>query len=73
MTHSDDSFIVFDYCQRALLTLSSGDVIPQLPVKEMNQAGKYIIFMSLLENCIGKPVDLVSCEHCRMFGSNFTH
>jgi neuronal guanine nucleotide exchange factor len=57
--HSDESFLVIDYCQRSLLQLSSGDVIPQLPVKDINQAGKYIMFMSLLENCIGKPIDLV--------------
>ncbi|KAL7052666.1 hypothetical protein ACKWTF_004956 [Chironomus riparius] len=57
---SDESYVVFDYCQRSLLQLSSGDVIPQLPVKDMSTTGKYIIFMSLLENNAGKPVDLVS-------------
>jgi hypothetical protein len=60
LTHSDECYLVFDYCQRSLLQLSSGDVIPQLPPKDINQAGKYIMFMSLLENCIGKPIDLVS-------------
>lgn len=50
---------MFDYCQRSLLQLSSGDVIPQFPPKDINQTGKYIIFMSLLENHAGKPVDLV--------------
>ncbi|CRL00131.1 CLUMA_CG013410, isoform A [Clunio marinus] len=59
---SDESFLVFDYCQRSLLQLSSGDVIPQLPAKDVNNAGKFIMFMSLLENCIGKPIDLIlSC------------
>jgi hypothetical protein len=57
-----------------LLTLSSGDVIPQLPVKEMNQAGKYIMFMSLLENCIGKPVDLVIyLIEISLFEKHFRH
>ncbi|CAG9801555.1 unnamed protein product [Chironomus riparius] len=56
---SDESYVVFDYCQRSLLQLSSGDVIPQLPVKDMSTTGKYIIFMSLLENNAGKPVDLI--------------
>jgi hypothetical protein len=50
---------VFDYCERSLLQLSSGDAIPQFPSKEINSAGKYIIFMSLLENYTKKPVDLV--------------
>lgn len=50
---------MFDYCQRSLLQLSSGDVIPQFPTKDINNTGKYIMFMSLLENSAGKPVDLV--------------
>lgn len=57
---SEESYLVFDYCQRSLLQVSSGDIIPQLPAKDINQVGKYIMFMSLLENCIGKPIDLVS-------------
>jgi hypothetical protein len=61
--YSDESYVVFDYCQRSLLQLSSGDVIPQLPVKDMSTTGKYIMFMSLLENHAGKPVDLVSCNY----------
>lgn len=57
--YSDESFLVFDYCQRSLLHLSSGDATPQLPLKDSSQSGKHIIFMSLLENSIGKPIDLV--------------
>lgn len=53
---------MFDYCQRSLLQLSSGDVIPQFPTKDINNTGKYIMFMSLLENSAGKPVDLVRME-----------
>lgn len=56
---SEESYVVFDYCQRSLLQLSSGDVIPQFPAKDINHTGKYIMFMSLLENHAGKPVDLV--------------
>lgn len=60
--YSEESFVVFDYCQRSLLQVSSGDVIPQFPTKDINHAGKYIMFMSLLENYSGKPVDLVRHE-----------
>jgi hypothetical protein len=55
---------VFDYCQRSLLQLSLGDVIPQFPVKDINHTGKYIMFMSLLDNSAGKPVDLVKLIVC---------
>lgn len=36
----DDAYTVFDYCSRSLLTVTSGDVIPQLPTKEITMAGK---------------------------------
>lgn len=38
----DDAYTVFDYCPRSLLTVSSGDVIPQLPTKEITMAGNLI-------------------------------
>lgn len=38
----DDAYTVFDYCSRSLLTVSSGDVIPQLPTKEITMAGEFI-------------------------------
>lgn len=44
----DDTYTVFDYCARSLLTVSSGDVIPQLPTKEITMAGKF--FRSFLLN-----------------------
>ncbi|CAD7083596.1 unnamed protein product [Hermetia illucens] len=46
-----------------MLTVSSGDVIPQLPTKEVAQAGKNLILMTLLENHDGKTVELIlSCS-----------
>ena len=59
ISFSDDTFLVFDYCQRSLLTVSSGDVIPQLPTKEMIAAGKNLILMTLLENYDGKTIEMV--------------
>lgn len=56
---SDDSYLVFDYCCRSMLTVSSGDVIPQLPTKEVAMAGKHLILMTLLENHQGKTAELV--------------
>ncbi|KFB51678.1 AGAP007452-PA-like protein [Anopheles sinensis] len=59
---SDESFLVTDYCQRALLTVSSGDVVPGLPAKEMQTIGKNLIIMTLLENHEGKTVEMIlSC------------
>ncbi|CAD7083567.1 unnamed protein product [Hermetia illucens] len=59
----EQQFVVFDYCLRSMLTVSSGDVIPQLPTKEVAQAGKNLILMTLLENHDGKTVELIlSCS-----------
>uniref|UniRef100_A0AAG5D7R7 DH domain-containing protein n=1 Tax=Anopheles atroparvus TaxID=41427 RepID=A0AAG5D7R7_ANOAO len=58
----DESFLVMDYCQRALLSVSSGDVVPGLPAKEMQTIGKNLIIMTLLENHEGKTVEMIlSC------------
>ncbi|XP_063701168.1 uncharacterized protein LOC134831378 [Culicoides brevitarsis] len=60
---SDESYLVFDHCQRSMLTVSSGDVIPQLPTKEMSNVGKHLIIMTLLENYEGKTVEMIlSCS-----------
>lgn len=45
----DDTYTVFDYCSRSLLTVSSGDVIPQLPTKEITMAGKYLICLKFFK------------------------
>ncbi|XP_052859604.1 uncharacterized protein LOC128266854 [Anopheles cruzii] len=59
---SDESYLVVDYCQRALLAVSSGDVVPGLPAKEMQTLGKNLIIMTLLENHEGKTIEMiVSC------------
>lgn len=57
---SEETYLVFDYCQRSMLTVSSGDVIPQLPTKEMLSAGKHLMLMTLLENYDGKTIEMVS-------------
>ncbi|XP_055909963.1 uncharacterized protein LOC129944511 [Eupeodes corollae] len=58
----EELFTVFDYCPRNMLTISSGDSIPQLPTKDANQTGKNLILMTLLENNERKTVELVlSC------------
>ncbi|XP_055611034.1 uncharacterized protein LOC129757763 [Uranotaenia lowii] len=58
----DETYLVTDYCQRALLTVTSGDVVPQLPTKEMQALGKHLIILTLLENHEGKTVEMiVSC------------
>lgn len=56
---SDDSYLVFDHCARSMLAVSSGDVIPQLPTKEMSNVGKHLILMTLLENFEGKTIEMV--------------
>lgn len=56
---SEESYLVFDYCPRSMLTVSSGEVIPQLPTKDVPLAGKHLIFMTLLENHEGKMVEMV--------------
>ncbi|XP_037939998.1 rho guanine nucleotide exchange factor 19 [Teleopsis dalmanni] len=59
---SDQQFTVFDYCPRSMLTISSGDSLPQLPTKDINQTGKNLILMTLLENHERKTIELVlSC------------
>uniref|UniRef100_A0A9I3A6J4 DH domain-containing protein n=1 Tax=Anopheles christyi TaxID=43041 RepID=A0A9I3A6J4_9DIPT len=59
---SDESYLVIDYCQRALLTVSSGDIVPGLPAKEMQTIGKNLIIMTLLENHEGKTIEMIlSC------------
>uniref|UniRef100_A0A336MZU7 CSON011407 protein n=1 Tax=Culicoides sonorensis TaxID=179676 RepID=A0A336MZU7_CULSO len=59
----EESYLVFDHCQRSMLTVSSGDVIPQLPTKEMSNVGKHLIIMTLLENYEGKTVEMIlSCS-----------
>lgn len=56
---NDESFVVFDYCARSMLTVSSGEVIPQLPTKDLPLAGKHLICLTLLENHDGKMVEMV--------------
>lgn len=55
----DETFAVFDYCARSMLTVSSGEVIPQLPTKDLPLAGKHLIFLTLLENHDGKMIEMV--------------
>ncbi|XP_053687794.1 rho guanine nucleotide exchange factor 5-like [Sabethes cyaneus] len=58
----DETYLVTDYCPRALLTVTSGDVVPQLPTKEMQAIGKHLIIMTLLENHEGKTAEMIlSC------------
>lgn len=57
---NDESYTVIDYCPRSLLNVSSGDVIPQLPTKEMMTAGKHLILLTLLENYEGKTIEMVN-------------
>lgn len=56
---SEESYLVFDHCARSMLTVSSGDVIPHLPTKEMSNVGKHLILMTLLENHEGKTIEMV--------------
>lgn len=55
-----DTYSVVDYCERLLLTVTSGEVIPQLPSKDVAVAGKHLICMTLLENHEGKMTEMVS-------------
>ncbi|XP_065082077.1 uncharacterized protein Exn [Ochlerotatus camptorhynchus] len=58
----DETFLVTDYCPRALLSVNSGDIVPQLPTKEMHAIGKHLIIMTLLENHEGKTIEMIiSC------------
>lgn len=57
----EENFSVFDYCPRSMLTIASGDSLPQLPTKDLNsQSSKNLILMTLLENHERKTVELVS-------------
>lgn len=56
---TDDTYTTFDYCPRSLLTVSSGEVIPQLPTKDITLAGKHLLLMTLLENHDGKLIEMV--------------
>jgi len=58
-TFSETSYLVVDYCQRSVLTITSGDFVPQLPSRN-SLSFKHLIVMALLENYEGKPVELVS-------------
>ncbi|XP_037890438.1 ephexin-1 isoform X3 [Glossina fuscipes] len=59
----EENFSVFDYCPRSMLTIASGDSLPQLPTKDLNsQSSKNLILMTLLENHERKTVELIlSC------------
>lgn len=59
---SGGRYLVVDYCERQLLTVTSGDVIPQLPTRDVPQAGKHLVCMTLLENHEGKTTEMVSFE-----------
>ena len=56
---NDETYVAFDYCQRSLLTVSSGDIIPQLPVKDVQAAGKHLLLVTLLRNCDNKQLEMV--------------
>ncbi|KAM7357149.1 ephexin isoform 1-T3 [Cochliomyia hominivorax] len=60
---AEEQFSVFDYCPRNMLTITSGDELPQLPTKDLNsQTSKNLILMTLLENHERKTVELLlSC------------
>ncbi|XP_018804316.1 PREDICTED: uncharacterized protein LOC108978466 [Bactrocera latifrons] len=52
----EEQFIVFDYCPRSMLTISSGDL------RDISQTHKNLILMTLLENHERKTVELLlSC------------
>ncbi|KAH8302565.1 hypothetical protein KR044_008282, partial [Drosophila immigrans] len=59
----ESNFSVFDYCPRSMLTLTSGDSLPQLPTKDIKDPiSKNLMLMTLLENYERKTVELVlSC------------
>lgn len=56
---ADGKYQVIDYCQRSMLTLSSGEVIPQHLIKDMALNVKYLMLMTLLENYDKKTVEMV--------------
>ncbi|KAH8366065.1 hypothetical protein KR093_008829 [Drosophila rubida] len=56
----ESNFTVFDYCPRSMLTLASGDTLPQLPTKDIKDStSKNLMLMTLLENYERKTVELV--------------
>ncbi|KAM8710649.1 hypothetical protein ACLKA7_017298 [Drosophila subpalustris] len=59
----DANFTVFDYCPRSMLTLATGDTLPQLPTKDIKDpTSKNLMLMTLLENYERKTIELVlSC------------
>ncbi|XP_073836910.1 ephexin isoform X2 [Musca autumnalis] len=59
----EEQFAVFDYCPRNMLTITSGDSLPQVPTKDLNsQTSKNLILMTLLENHQRKTNELLlSC------------
>ncbi|XP_034480468.1 uncharacterized protein LOC117786368 isoform X3 [Drosophila innubila] len=59
----ESNFTVFDYCPRSMLTLASGDTLPQLPTKDIKDpTSKNLMLMTLLENYERKTIELVlSC------------
>ncbi|XP_059218276.1 uncharacterized protein LOC106092931 isoform X1 [Stomoxys calcitrans] len=59
----EEQFSVFDYCPRNMLTITSGDSLPQVPTKDLNsQTSKNLILMTLLENHQRKTSELLlSC------------
>ncbi|XP_034111018.1 uncharacterized protein LOC117572363 isoform X1 [Drosophila albomicans] len=59
----ESNFSVFDYCPRSMLTLASGDTLPQLPTKDIKDpTSKNLMLMTLLENYERKTIELVlSC------------
>lgn len=65
-----DTYLVVDYCERLLLTVTSGEVIPQLPTKDVAVAGKHLICMTLLENHEGKMTEMVIFVFKYFFESN---
>lgn len=56
---NDDTYTVFDYCQRSMLTLNAGESIPQIPGRDTSLAGKHLMCITLLENHEGKMIEMV--------------
>lgn len=59
---TDGKFQVTDYCQRSMLTVHSGNFLPQHLVKDIFLSGKHWILMTLLENHEKKTVEMVNSE-----------
>lgn len=56
-----NNYQVFDYCLRNMLAITAGDLIQQLPSKDLlhNTASKNLIVMTLLENYEHKTIEYV--------------